>query len=252
METIIADIIEKFDTIALEDSGKVKFLKRSDFKYIATLEQLEKVLEEVKENYFVMTIKGARMQAYTTTYFDTDDNYFYLAHHNGRNNRIKIRKREYMNTGERFFEIKRKTLSGQTTKKRINSSTDTDDDVNNEESDFMHKHVTADLPPISPKINTSFRRITLVSKVFNERVTIDLELGFSDFKGKNIGTKDLFIIEVKCDKLTSNTPIRAALKRNGVHPGGFSKYCIGRAMADESLKHNRFKRKLKIIKEHSV
>ncbi len=252
METVIADIIDKFDTIALEDSGKVKFLKRSDYKYLSTHEQLEKVLEDVKDDYLVMTIKGARIQGYTTTYFDTDDNYFYLSHHNGRNNRIKIRKREYMNTGERFFEIKRKTLSGQTTKKRINSNTDTSGDVNSEETDFMHKYVTQDLAPLSPKINTSFQRITLVSKAFNERVTIDLDLGFSDLKGKNIGTKDLFIIEVKCDKLTSNTPIRASLKRNGVHPGGFSKYCMGRAIADETLKQNRFKRKLKIIKEHAT
>ena len=246
---IITDVITKFDTIALEESGKVKFLKRCDFKFVASYKELEKILDDIKDSYYVMTIDSQRSQAYTTTYFDTDNNYFYMCHHSGKNNRLKIRKREYMNTGECFFEIKRKSLSGHTTKKRITTTTETDEAINEEESMFMNKHIKIDLAQIKPVINTTFTRITLVSKLFNERVTIDLNLSFKNNEDKVLNTDNISIIEVKCNKHTGNTTVRKALKDNNVRPGGFSKYCIGRAALDKTLKRNKFKRKLKLINE---
>lgn len=244
------DVIDSFDTIPLEESGKVNFLKRLDLKYMASQDQLTSVLKAIKENYFVMTIQGKRTQGYKTTYFDTPEDDFYIAHHNGHNNRLKIRKREYLNTGEHFLEIKRKKLNGNTSKKRTNISGETNTEVDDVEKMFIQKHINGQVPTLQPKIDTMFSRTTLVSKQFNERVTIDIGLNFKDYIGGSLQTKDLYIVEVKCNKSTGYTPIRKALKDNAVRTGGFSKYCVGRATMDSTLKQNNFKFKVKLLKNH--
>lgn len=250
MDSMITEVIGSFETIPLEESGKVNFLKRMDIKYMASHEQLIAVLEAVKKDYYVMTIRGERVQGYKTTYFDTPENAFYVAHHNGHNNRLKVRKREYLNTGEHFLEIKRKKLNGNTSKKRTNIESETDSAVDDIEKLFIGKHITGEMPSLMPKIDTMFFRTTLVSKLFNERVTIDVDLNYKDYEGGALQTKDLYIVEVKCNKSSGYTPIRKALKDNAVHSGGFSKYCIGRAILDQTLRQNNFKFKVKLLKKH--
>lgn len=250
MDNLINEVIEGFETIPLEESSKVNFLKRMDLKYMASHDQLIAVLEAVKKDYYVMTIKGKRVQGYKTTYFDTPENAFYTAHHNGHNNRLKVRKREYLNTGEHFLEIKRKKLNGNTSKKRTTIEGENDAAVDEQDNLFIQKHVLGGIADLSPKIDTMFFRTTLVSKLFNERVTIDIDLNYKDYEGGVLQTKNLYIVEVKCNKSSGYTPIRKALKDNAVRTGGFSKYCIGRAAMDETLRQNNFKFKVKLLKKH--
>ncbi|MBE9487711.1 MAG: VTC domain-containing protein [Bacteroidetes bacterium] len=248
----VTTVIDNFDTICLEDSGKVKFLKRCDYKFVTNIEKLCEILDYIKEDYFVMTIKEAKIQDYRTTYFDTDDNYFYICHHNQRNNRFKVRKREYVNTGEHFLEIKRKTLNGRTTKKRINSFTETDEQVTIDENVFIKKYIQNELEGLSPKLDTNFKRLTLVSKKFDERVTVDLGLKFKEYENNtDYQTNNLCIIEVKCNKMCGKTSILNALKKFNVRLGGFSKYCIGRAVLNKTLKQNNFKVKVNLLRKFS-
>lgn len=250
MDNIISEVIGRFDTIPLEESGKVNFLKRIDLKYVASQQELLAVLESVRDDYYVMMVNGESIQGYRTTYFDTPENLFYITHHNGHNNRLKIRKREYLNTGAHYLEIKRKKLNGNTSKKRTNIQSATSAPVDETDRLFIQKHIAGDIAGLTPKIDTLFHRITLVSKLLNERVTIDIDLNFKDYNGATLHTRNMFIVEVKCNKSTGYTPIRKALKDHAVRTGGFSKYCIGRAVMDQTLRQNNFKFKVNLLKKY--
>lgn len=250
MRDSIDNVLNSFGSIALTEMDRVKFLKRCDFKYVLSLDKLVDILQEVEEYYNVMLINNRRNQGYKTTYFDTEDDSFYLAHHGGRNNRFKVRKREYRSTNERFFEVKKKNLMGQTQKKRIKILSETNEDIDDLELSFMAGIIPRSLPRLERKIDTMFNRITLVSKELNERVTIDLDLSFLGGNGDLIETENFTVIEVKYDKHAEKTVIQKALKKHGIRTTGFSKYCIGRALTSQTLKSNQFKQKLKLIKKY--
>ena len=77
---------------------EVKLMNRTDTKFVFEYSLLQKVLNEIKDHYYVLNIDGVRLNAYRSLYFDTDDFKFYFDHHNGKN-RIKVRYREYMDSG---------------------------------------------------------------------------------------------------------------------------------------------------------
>jgi hypothetical protein len=54
----------------------------------------------------------------------------------------------------------------------------------------------------------------------------------------------LVIIELKQECSGKNTRLAEWLKASRVYPGGFSKYCIGRALNEPLLKRNNFKPKI--------
>ena len=131
---------------------------------------------------------------YDSKYYDTDDLSFYHNHHNKRTNRIKIRKRNYVESGITFLEIKRKDNKGITHKSRI--------PINNfntalsaEGQDFITETVQKPLD-INMSISNRFNRITLVSNNAVERVTMDFNLGFNG----TVMNQNLVIIELKQEK----------------------------------------------------
>jgi len=91
----------------------------------------------------------------------------------------------------------------------------------------------------------------LVNNEFTERVTIDLCLGFENQENK-ITLENLVIIEIKQSRSKGTSLINDVLKANKIEDQGFSKYCIGRSLLDETLKRNNFKPLLiKLKKEYS-
>ena len=57
---------------------------------------------------------------------------------------------------------------------------------------------------------------------------------------------DLVIIELKRDGMVYS-PVLQMLRDLHIHPHGFSKYCMGAAMTNDSLPVNRFKEKLRDV-----
>ncbi len=244
----LEQILKTFTCINLEDSTKVKFQKRCDYKFVLHSEMLLHVLESVNEDYYVMNICDKPIQEYTTTYFEREDNFFYNSHHNGKNNRLKVRKRCYQNSNEKYLEVKQKSLSGFMTKKRMKIDSDVSSPMNEEELDFLKLHLGERYSELSPVMTTSFNRITLVAKDFRERVTIDISLAFHNCTDTyELG--NLIIVEIKSNKHCGNTVLKTALKQNNIKSSGFSKYCVGRAVLEEDLKRNLFKKQLKLIKQ---
>ena len=54
------------------------------------------------------------------------------------------------------------------------------------------------------------------------------------------------IVELKRDGLVFS-PVLEMLRQLRIHPHGFSKYCMGAAMTNDSLPVNRFKKKLRDV-----
>lgn len=242
----LEEVVESFQPITLEDLGAVSLLNRTDTKYFFSLKDLSIVLGKVRNDYDILEIDGKRLFAYDSLYFDTPDNQLYLMHHNGRTNRIKIRIRQYVDSGLTFLEVKRKNAQGRTIKSR-RPIEDIEKTLSASSKAFVDKACGNSLP-LEAKIYTAFDRLTLASKQRTERITIDLNLSFrhSDRKSE---MQNLVIVEVKQGNETRDSAIRKALREEGHRPSKISKYCIGRIKLDKEIKYNRFKPKVLKIRK---
>jgi hypothetical protein len=238
-EQVVTPWLETFETVSLEGLDRVELQNRVDVKYIFHFDELSALLSEFSSFYNVLEIDNRRIFNYDTLYFDTPDFDLYKMHHNGKPNRMKIRYRSYADSGEVFFEIKYKLKGTRTLKKRYRRES------------FSQELSDSDLSKIRPgednfvlqkKIRTIFKRITLGSKSLNERITIDLDLKFSNHQSF-IHYPQLIIAEVKQNKGSVLSPAISALKKRHYAQAGFSKYCTGVSLL-ENIKHNAFKPKL--------
>ena len=117
MSQILKDI-NQLEAITLAEMDKVGLLKRTDTKFLLRQNQLEKLLTKIKNDYRVLEISNMRLMPYETNYYDTTNFDFYLAHHNQRKNRIKVRTRTYLIDNLSFIELKLKTNKNKTVKTR--------------------------------------------------------------------------------------------------------------------------------------
>lgn len=243
----IDSILGKFEPISLKEMDAVKLLNRTDTKYVIHVNDLPKILKEIEEDYFILTIDKRNLFKYESLYFDTADSKMFIAHHNGKLNRYKIRKREYVDSNLNFIEIKFKNNKGRTIKERIRNDKITHS-LTPIEKDFVTNNCPYLPDYLEGKLYTIFNRFTLVSKTMQERVTIDLDLSFKDDKYEK-GLPFLSIIEVKQSRLGKNSKLTDVLRKNKVLPGSFSKYCFGTALLKENVKTNNFKPRLLKLKK---
>lgn len=235
------DILESFPTIALEEMDKVRLMNRVDTKYVTTLPCLMHLLEMATGEYHVQQIGDRVNMPYYTCYFDTPDCDMFAQHQRGRKTRQKIRLRVYEDSGTSFIEIKNKNNKGRTSKKRMPAF---DGEGIMQYSDFIRSHSHYVPEFLLPQIRNRFRRITLVNNLMTERLTIDTDLRFSNpVTGLECSPEGIVIIELKREG-DCHSPVAGMLRELRIHPGGFSKYCVGMALTNGSLKQNRLKPKL--------
>lgn len=237
----VKDSIQNFSAISLEDMNSVALLKRTDTKFVISLKDLNTVLKEIKDNYKVLEIGGNRCMSYASLYFDTDKKDFYHDHHNGKVNRTKVRMRKYLESNLCFLEIKQKNGKGDTNKSRI-VIPDFETELSEENISFIEK-TTQKNYNLTPSLWNYFNRITLVSLLNKERVTIDLNLKYS-INNQNKEYEDLVIVELKQKRFNRQSELVKALKSNRINPYSISKYCIGMTHLYSDLKRNLFKHKL--------
>ena len=220
-------------------------MNRTDTKFVTTLTMLRQLLQMAQTDYYVQEIDGQRNMLYDTTYFDTDHYDMYNVHQHGHSNRQKIRFRTYVSSNLQFMEVKTKNNHGRTKKKRIEvSDMDLHDDVKRE---FLGRTLRYDIDCLMPHMHNYFHRITLVNKGKTERLTIDTQLQFNNIvSGQHKDMGELVIIELKRDGMVYS-PVLQMLRDLHIHPHGFSKYCMGAAMTNDSLPVNRFKEKLRDV-----
>jgi len=233
------DILNNFEATSLSEMDNVKLMNRVDTKYIFHKNELEKLLKLLYSDYKILEIENKRLMNYSNDYFDTSDFKLYLAHHNGKLNRYKIRIRQYVESETFFTEIKFKNNKGKTKKKRVLTK-EISVDENNQ---FVKKNSPYYLDELEKKLEIDFQRFTLVHKTKNERATIDLNLRFN----RELKLRNMVIAEIKQESYQSDSELIKALRSLTIRQNRMSKYCIGIALTHENLKKNKFKSKLRKI-----
>ncbi len=234
--------LNNFKSINLEEMNKAAFMRRIDQKFLLNRNQLENMISELEKSYYILEINNTLNHNYSTLYFDTPDLDMYLNHHNERKNRYKIRQRMYNSSGNIFLEIKHKNNKGFTNKTRT-------------EIDKIQDHIPYKLfqfitentpyPPflLKPTIKNEFNRFTLTNRSRNQRITIDTDIIFTSNR-KELILEKIAVLEVKSDKSAIDRRIFDLLKEQKIKPSGMSKYSIGLAMIQKTLKQNLFKEKI--------
>lgn len=251
MKTELHDILQQFAPISLAEMSDVKLMNRIDTKYVMPMRLLPELLLMAKDAYYVQAIDGKRTGDYDTTYYDTEDLEMYIRHHDRQLVRQKIRVREYVESKLFFLEIKRKNNRGRTKKKRISLPTTaiTAEMIGQGKEpirvdEFIAAKSRYRFEQISPRLRTTFTRITLVNKAKTERLTIDTNLRFTNLRsGAEVSYPQMVIVELKRDGNVSS-PMLDIMLALRIKQLKISKYCIGTALTTPEVKQNRFKAKI--------
>lgn len=237
----ISSAISGFVPITLEEMDHVKLMDRIDTKFILHEAQFPEYLSVLSSQYTILVIGGTSVHPYETLYYDTPDFRLYRMHHNGKRNRYKLRCRKYVNSGISFFEVKSKTNTSRTIKKRMPVK-----EIPEMLTDQLNKYIQENTPGLYPTyipvLRVFFDRLTLVNKQANERLTFDLNIRYS-CNGDTKAIHNMVIAEVKQEK-HSVSPFRTLMKLNHQHKHYLSKYCIGVTCLNKDLKRNLFKQKI--------
>ena len=239
----IAELLTRLEPITLEEMSSIRLMNRTDTKFVTDKAHLVRLLELAQGKYYAQSGDGSKIANYMTTYWDTDGHRFYLDHHNGRSPRQKVRVRTYMDSDVTFLEVKTKNNHGRTKKKRVQVP---DQQIVGEGGNeaFLQDHVRLGIGDIHPTVRNQFHRITLVNYGKTERLTIDYDVQFHNMEtGIDANVGPLVIIELKRDGNVFS-PVLEMLRTLRIQSSGFSKYCIGSVMTNQSLKQNLFKPKL--------
>ena len=237
------DLLKGFKAHDLEGVGKLALLDRFDTKYLVPCELLPWIMAVLQADYTVLEIDGNRLMQYETVYFDTSEFRYYRQHHSRKKTRAKVRCRTYVDSGNSFLEIKRKNNKDMTEKTRI-PATSNDPLQDALSLGFLQKELDDNaMVDLKDRLMVGYRRVSLQSLMYNERVSIDLGLeavrvdGESRFKLHNLA-----VVELKQARINRNSQVYKTMRALGLRQVSISKYCIACALLYSSeLKFNSFK-----------
>ena len=245
-------VLADMPPVSLEEMSAVSLMNRTDTKFVTTADKLALLLADAEhEGYRVLEIEGMRLLGYESVYYDTDNLEMFTAHRNRKLFRKKVRVRTYKSSGLTFLEIKRKNNHGRTKKKRITIPQDNILEFTKAPGaeDFICRHTQWKPEILTPETTTDFDRITIVNQELTERITIDLNLRFYNFRSqKTADLAKLAIIEVKQDGLKRSV-FKDILLKYRIFPFRLSKYCIAVSLTDPSARIGRFKEKIRHIEK---
>lgn len=235
-------IIDSFESTSLQEMDSVKLMNRVDTKFLLSAKEFQMILPELLHDYRILEVNGDRLSTYESVYFDHPEYRLYLDHHQGKQDRFKVRFRKYVESHLVFLEVKHKS-KGRTDKRRVVVD-EIRDTLDNEDTDFI-KSTGLNAEKLVPVLSNTFVRMTLVGKTTNERLTFDLDLAFEK-DGEYIEMQDVVIAELKQERLNRNSPFYQHTKQHLIRPNRISKYCIGliKVLGKDNIKYNRFKKKL--------
>lgn len=253
VEPLVAKRLAAYHRIGLEELGDASLMRRQDTKFVFRAGELPELIAGLEAEYRVLEVGGLAIHDYLTLYFDTAALDLFQAHHRGKGDRVKVRERQYLTTGQLFLEIKRRSNKGVTTKTRTQAAA-WDDSIDStrvaDPSALMgagaRQLTTAG--KLLPTLWNGYRRMTFVRIGHSERVTIDTNLSFSTGDGR-LELDEVAIVEVKQERVDLTSPFMRKLRALGARPGGASKYCLGMSLLRPEIKHNRFKPRLRALQQ---
>jgi len=244
----INDIILNFSPISLNEMDNVKFMERTDNKYVFPFQKLADVLSEMVPYYRLLNINNVCNQTYNSLYFDTDDMTLYRKHYVGKPDRFKFRSRIYVDSEKlTFFEVKHKNNKGITNKKRIKIP-EVHELLLDDENNFICNHSNINLTSLKPKLWVNYKRLTFVNKFIPERLTIDTDLYYQKTNSdEKIYLPQFVIAETKHETNSEVSHFVRIIRKNGVREGSISKYCFGVYSLFDNVPKNNFKPKVRFI-----
>jgi len=243
--TTMKDLLAQFEPISLAEMAGVALLDRTDTKYLMGVSQLAHALRQLSAQYWVLEVNGTRLNQYQTLYFDTRDFALYRQHHNGLRSRYKVRIREYVNSDQAFWEVKRKTNRDRTIKSRRQTQ-EIKTRIEGQADEFVDIHTPFHAEELEPKLWNEFLRLTLVSKHRPERLTLDLNLRFG-WGDACAAMPGIAIAEVKQERFSQQSDFIQQMRHLGIRPHRFSKYCAGIYMLYDNVKINNFKSRMRLV-----
>ena len=220
--------------------------KRTDTKFVIQSNKLASVLEELKDNCAAITHNAQIESDYKNLYFDTTDFQCLLDHQRGLRPRFKVRFRHHVSRKLSFFEIKKRCKDERTEKFRLDAPfmherlTDT-------ELDFTKANAPLKHSALQPTLRIEFKRITLLSLLGKERITLDNQLRFAA-DGSSETWPNLAIIEVKQARFDPQTPSMKALQKAGATKFSISKYCLGASLVLPNADTNWYGHKIHFLR----
>jgi hypothetical protein len=245
MQTI-EQILKSYASISLDDLKDYSLQDRTDTKFILPIQILPKILSGLKGEYSLLRILDKEINDYETVYYDTPSLSLYLAHHNEKGNRYKVRLRKYLDSGLCFFEIKFKNSKERTLKYRI-LQPGLKTNLTAEAINFLQLHSPLKGNDLTPQITIRYSRLTLISLHSKERLTFDLQLS-ANREGFTYSFGNVVVAELKQEH-NGASPFRSAMKQAGVRTASLSKYCLGLMVTYPGIKSNKFKQTLLTIQK---
>jgi hypothetical protein len=120
--------------------------------------------------------------------------------------------------------------------------------MGDKEIDFLKSMYSIDAEELAKVLDVSYRRITLISKSMQEKITIDFDLKYKQDSKANTVQK-LVIAEVKQSRYTRRSPFVSVLRSYNVKQVSLSKYALGVTMLSLCEKDNAYRHKVKLVEK---
>lgn len=203
-------------------------VRRHDTKFIVDRHVLEEFFRQTTTRFAALEVAQARSFTYRTSYFDTPELLLYRDHAQRRRRRIKVRTRHYVESDRTRLEVKAKLGNGQTQKMlfedRQSIGTDEIKLINDSIRELNQSHRYREIAAcLQPTAVTTFQRSTIINRDSVERITVDSALVLETGNNTVEMIPHLVLVEIKSPHRMSES-VRH-LRKSGVHPTSFSKYC---------------------------
>lgn len=235
------DIPDNCRPVSLQEMDSVALTNRIDSKFVFHEHLLSDLLVRLSSRYRVLEIDKLKVHHYDTVYFDDAGWRLYLDHHNQRGSRFKVRARRYGSSSVCYLEVKRKTVKGRTVKSRMRIPA-LPDKLNTEHLQFLQRETESSGSLWHKAISIAFDRITLVNLDSPERLTLDINLSFSNSSMQQ-PVQGIVIAELKQGEKASSFFLEL-MKDLHIQPFSVSKYCLAVSLLERDIKSNSFKPQL--------
>lgn len=242
--------------IGLEEiTERAGLMTRVDRKYVLPREEVGTLLAAAGGDLRVLEIDGRRRFSYRSLYYDTPDLTAYRAAATGRRRRWKVRRRDYLDTGTSFLEVKTRTGRGESAKLRLPLPADgsgagpaagrplSGAGLEHVRTTLLDAGCAVPAQPLVPVLATTYARTTVLIADEDARLTLDDSLSWIAADGQMLHLDGEVVVETKAG--TRPGRVDRALWRAGHRPQRLSKYATGLALLDDSRSANRWHRTLR-------
>jgi hypothetical protein len=248
-DVLVPDVLRNFELAqpGLVDARALQ--QRVDRKYLVAVNGLEALVARLCPDYCLLRAGQQVWARYESVYFDTLDRALFHAHRRGLRPRFKVRVRHHLDRELSFLEVKRKERSGRTVKYRLEMPFGKIE-LGPREHTFIEGHTPLDAECLLPRLSISFRRLTLLGRDINERVTIDRQ--FMVKAGTHSEQLDRIVIaEVKQPRFVNYVGAVAVLRSINAIENALSKYCLGTILV-APVRANIFKPAMRAVERLSA